>query len=103
MPSKFDLGVPYDILAQEIANKENVTKKDAKAGLSLLSELNNISIDDGRVKVNPRSLIKTTDGRLVLCGARGPSLVEHLEQENLIDTETLNFGEFTFDILTDER
>ena len=35
-----------------------------------------------------------------LSGARGPSLVEHLEQENLITTETLNFGEFTFEILT---
>ncbi len=100
MPSKFDLGVPYDILAQEIANKENVTKKHAKAGLSLLSELNNISIDDGRVKINPRCLIKTTDDRLILCGARGPSLVEHLEKENLITKETLNFGEFTFEILT---
>jgi len=100
MPSKIDFGVPYDTLENEIAELEGVTKTKAKAGLSLLSELNNIDIDDGRVKVKPRCLVRTTDNRLVLCGARGPSLVEHLEQNNLITKEVLTFDGFNFEILT---
>ena len=30
MPSKFKSGVPYNILAHEIANKQNVTKKQPR-------------------------------------------------------------------------
>ena len=100
MPSKFDSGVPYARLAEEIAKLHDVPVTKAKAGFSLLSELNNIDIDEGRVKVSPRSIVRTTCGRLVLCGARGPSLVEHLEKDNLITKEILNWGEFTFEMLT---
>tara|TARA_B100001175_G_scaffold77475_1_gene64719 strand:- start:8038 stop:8985 length:948 start_codon:yes stop_codon:yes gene_type:complete len=103
--SKFDLGVPYNILVDEIAGKHEVEEKIARSALSLLSELNNIDIiicnsQPTRVKIKPRGLIKTTDNRLVLCGARGPSLVEHLEKKNLITKEVLNFSEFNFEILT---
>ena len=104
MPSKFDLGVVYKDLVAEIAKLQDVQETTARAGLSLLSELYNINIDDSssptRVKINPRSWVKTTDNRLVLCGARGPSLVEYLEKENLVTKEVLNFGEFTFEMLT---
>jgi hypothetical protein len=100
MPSKFEQGVLYDTLVNEIAELHKVDEKIAKSGLSLLSELNNIDIEEGRVKVKPRCLIKTTDNRLVLCGARGISLVEHLEKKDLITKEVLTFNEFNFEILT---
>ena len=99
IPSKFPQGVPYSTLAVEIANRHNVTGKVAKSGLSLLSELNHINIEGGRVSVNPRCWVRTTDDQLVLCGARGPSLKEHLENENLITPEVLDFDQFNFEML----
>ena len=103
--SKFDLGVPYNTLVDEIAGKHKVEKNIARSALSLLSDLNNIDIiisnsQPTRVKIKPRCLIKTTDNRLVLCGARGPSLVENLEKNNLIRKEVLKFSDFSFEILT---
>ena len=77
-PRRFPLGVETSRIRAELA--EGHAENSIKTGISVLADQCHIDVYPGRYKVGKRRLIRTMDDRLVLAGARGPSLIERLVQ-----------------------
>ena len=104
-PRRFRLGVETSRIRAELA--EGHAENSIKTGISVLADQCHIDVYPGRYKVGKRRLIRTMDDRLVLAGARGPSLIERLVQhgftceamqlrdvsEIAIDSHTVDFTE----------